>query len=384
MDWILMHLRYEKYFHILDSPKVSPSQFAFVNIKKADGRRWSVASLPSSSGYGTTPGSSNVSSQCSSQERLHQLAAPAAGHDLQTMHRHFSSNDSNPSLVDYEEGRRSPSLRPRSRSLSSPIRTPLIDNEIVLMNTLYKERFPKATQQMEERLKNFILDHERLSEPSEDVTIDHDSVAIVRFVHHQLLEMARDCLLKSTERLVTSRYFYEMSENLEKLLVQTREKSFEAGNFLTCLIKKLLLIVSRPARLLECLEFDPEEFYQLLEAAEGQARVKCPSGAVPQYIINKLGLNRDPLAELHEDLSQLDATSVSSSPDRNREGSLEPQHSSTPKGSDSENTSGADSTTGGDSVTGGEAFKAKPPSEEDFEVTKLISNGAYGAVPGQA
>ena len=69
------------------------------------------------------------------------------------------------------------------------------------------------------------------------------------------------------------RYFYEMSENLEKLLVQTRDKSPEAASYLTCLIKKLLLIVSRPARLLECLEFDPEEFYQLLEAAEGQARV---------------------------------------------------------------------------------------------------------------
>ena len=299
----------------------------------------------------------------------------------------------------------------------------MIDNEIVLMNTLYKERFPKATQQvkrvdlsyygfgvnitsvqMEERLRNFIRDHEHaeklVAEAGEEGggVLPQDSIAIVRFVHHQVylfhilpdvsnvmfsdqvLEMARDCLTKSQERLVTSRYFYEMSENLEKLLVQTREKSFEAGNFLTCLIKKLLLIVSRPARLLECLEFDPEEFYQLLEAAEGQARVKCPSGAVPQYIINKLGLNRDPLAELQEDLSQLDATSVSSSPDRNREGSLEPQHSSTPKGSDSENTSGADSTTGGDSVTGGEAFKAKPPSEEDFEVTKLISNGAYGAV----
>jgi len=354
----------------LDSPKVSPSQFAFVNIKKADGRRWSVASLPSSSGYGTTPGSSNVSSQCSSQERLHQLTAPSGGQDLQTMHRHFSSNDSNPSLVDFDEGRRSPSLRPRSRSLSSPIRTPLIDNEIVLMNTLYKERFPKATQQMEERLKNFILDHERLSEPSEDVTIDHDSVAIVRFVHHQLLEMARDCLLKSTERLVTSRYFYEMSENLEKLLVQTRDKSPEAASYLTCLIKKLLLIVSRPARLLECLEFDPEEFYQLLEAAEGQARVvHGVQSHLPQYIINKLGLNRDPLAELQQDLSVLD----NCSPERNREGSLEPQHSSTPKGSDSENTSGANSVTG-------EQFKTKPPSEDDFEVTKLISNGAYGAV----
>jgi microtubule-associated serine/threonine kinase len=39
----------------------------------------------------------------------------------------------------------------------------LIDNEIVLMNTLYKERFPKATQQMEERLNNFIKDHERFA-----------------------------------------------------------------------------------------------------------------------------------------------------------------------------------------------------------------------------
>merc|ERR1719158_1330413 len=219
-------------------------------------------------------------------------------------------------------------------------------------------------------MKNFILDHERLSEPSEDVTIDHDSVAIVRFVHHQLLEMARDCLLKSTERLVTSRYFYEMSENLEKLLVQTRDKSPEAASYLTCLIKKLLLIVSRPARLLECLEFDPEEFYQLLEAAEGQARVvHGVQSHLPQYIINKLGLNRDPLAELQQDLSVLD----NHSPERNREGSLEPQHSSTPKGSDSENTSGANSVTG-------EQFKTKPPSEDDFEVTKLISNGAYGAV----
>merc|ERR550534_1213294 len=234
----------------LDSPKVSPNQFAFANVKKVDGRRWSVASLPSS-GYGTTPGSSNVSSQCSSQERLHQLAAPHPPSELQTMHKHFSSNDSNPSLVDLDEGRRSPSLRPRSRSLSSPIRTPLIDNEIVLMNTLYKERFPKATQQMEERLRNFIRDHEHaeklVAEAGEEGggVLPQDSIAIVRFVHHQVLEMARDCLTKSQVRLVTSRYFYEMSENLEKLLVQTREKSFEAGNFLTCLIKKLLLIVSR-------------------------------------------------------------------------------------------------------------------------------------------
>ena len=81
---------------------------------------------------------------------------------------------------------------------------------------------------------------------------------------------------------------------------------------------------------LECLEFDPEEFYQLLEAAEGQARVvHGVHNQLPQYIINKLGLNRDPLAELEQDLSLLDCQSP-------RDTSLEPgpQHSSTPRSSD--------------------------------------------------
>jgi len=57
------------------------------------------------------------------------------------------------------------------------------------------------------------------------------------------------------------------------------------------------LIISRPARLLECLEFDPEEFYHLLEQAEGQAKTSQGIKAdIPQYIITKLGLNRDPIA----------------------------------------------------------------------------------------
>merc|ERR1711994_1027531 len=93
------------------------------------------------------------------------IAGPGV-EDLRSFHRHFSSNESNPSLID-DEGRRSPSIRPRSRSLSSPIRSPVIDNEIVMMNTLYKERFPKATKQMEERLRNFILNNETLSTESE-------------------------------------------------------------------------------------------------------------------------------------------------------------------------------------------------------------------------
>jgi microtubule-associated serine/threonine kinase len=99
-----------------------------------------------------------------------------------------------------------------------------MDNEIVLMNTMYKERFPKATHQMEERLNSFINDNNSWETTSEGLSeeIPSDSVPIVRFVHHQVIEMARDCLQKSEERLITSRYFYEMSENLEKLLSEVR------------------------------------------------------------------------------------------------------------------------------------------------------------------
>ena len=98
----------------------------------------------------------------------------------------------------------------------------MIDNEIVMMNTLYKERFPKATKQMEERLKNFITNNSDTMTKTQTrgEEIAADSIAIVRFVHHQTIEMARDCLQKSEDKLITSRYFYEMSENLEKLLTQ--------------------------------------------------------------------------------------------------------------------------------------------------------------------
>ena len=252
----------------------------------------------------------------------------------------------------------------------------MIDNEIVMMNTLYKERFPKATKQMEERLRNFILGNQNLSTEAE---ISADSIAIVRFVHHQTLEMARDCLQKSEDRLITSRYFYEMSENLEKLLAQTREKSPDAASHLTALIKKLLLIVSRPARLLECLEFDPEEFYQLLEAAEGQARgVHGVHTNVPQYIIGKLGLNRDPLAELQQEMNQLDVTPVTNDSSTNSSR----KDSSEGAGPSSENES-EDSTcrlTSTPKDSKEENPKFKDPSDEDFDIIKLISNGAYGAV----
>ncbi|ODM91547.1 Microtubule-associated serine/threonine-protein kinase 2 [Orchesella cincta] len=380
----------------LDSPRMSPSQhFAFAAVKRAgDGRRWSVASLPSS-GYGTTPGSSTVSSQCSSQERLHQLVrdgaqAAVAEDRAGPLPRHFSSNESNPSLE--EEGHRSPLLRPRSRSLSSPIRSPVIENEIVLMNTMYKERFPKATQQMEEKLQGFVEENQTLESMGGCEKLSPDCIAIARFVHHQVIEMARDCLMKSQEKLISSRYFYEMSENLERLLLETREKSPEAASYLAGLVKKLLLMVSRPARLLECLEFDPEEFYHLLEQAEGQAKVtQGVKTDIPQYIISKLGLNRDPIAGtvsngfLNElsmffktifDTFQLPVR-LSSLAELQQE--LNTQGKEASASAISESGSGCSSKNAGGTGEGSDK-KPKLPSEQDFEVVKLISNGAYGAV----
>ncbi|XP_055922627.1 microtubule-associated serine/threonine-protein kinase 4 isoform X2 [Eupeodes corollae] len=499
----------------IDSPRInSPMQFAFAPIKRisscrGDGRRWSVASLPSS-GYGTTPGSSNLS--CSSQERLHQLPNIPTSDELRILTHQFSNdinalpsvhcnhtelcqhhhhlhhhhnpasfhctkphglkvcvvggnqvpitctstpvnanaskqssiasggsiccspqnisknspndftstpvaiNGANNNSGSLKDGRISPYHRPRSRSLSSPSRSPVIDNEIAMMNTLYKERFPKATQQMEERLKHFINENK-----SAACNSFRDSQPIVRFVHHQVLEMARDCLHKSEGKLVTRRYFYEMSENLERLLLETKEKSPEAAVELTGVIKKLLLIISRPARLLECLEFDPEEFYHWLEAAEGQ--VKAMQGIkadIPQYIIQKLGLNRHAIAELQPDYNDsfrdwtpevactpptvannhaiipnvkgANNRSFTEQNDNAAAVGVVPEVQSNSKCA-TVNVLGASSvslTTAARSTTTNPAGQIQQqqqqklaqniPNEHDFDIVKLISNGAYGAV----
>ncbi|KAH8866370.1 Microtubule-associated serine/threonine-protein kinase 2 [Schistosoma japonicum] len=256
----------------------------------------------------------------------------------------------------------------RSRSLS-PLRVSNVggEQEILLLNHVYRERFPKASAYMQEQLAS-------LADEMEHMDIVSWS-AVARFVHCQVVQHARDCLQKALSGLVTCRYFYEMTENLSKLVEDTRTRDPDSIPLVVTFIRRLLLIIARPARLLECLEFDPSEFYQMLEVAENHVRHRTNSmglpgsqiisADVPLYIISKLGLSKTVLDDgaLHSEKFKSDSA-------------IRTRTTSGSNLSACMNTDGkiVSKTTRSNSS----CVPIRPPCEADFEVIKLISNGAYG------
>jgi len=69
----------------------------------------------------------------------------------------------------------------------------------------------EAVEQMEEQLSQFI-DSNHLEET--DVELD----GAARFVQHQVVELARDCLATSQSKHLSTSYFCDLSVKLEQLL----------------------------------------------------------------------------------------------------------------------------------------------------------------------
>lgn len=280
----LINLKYA--FRKQLSPQQQPSSSTdiptqdFNSLDDTTNRRWSLTSAPSSSGYGTT---SPPSSQYSSFERLqHQQYLCTC--------RQQSECNTHDDFQRLESRSISMSLLDANIS-SSPNKMVLVpDQDMNTMAFIYKERYPKAKVQMEERLQNFIDTYKLVDK------FDYCSDGSARFIHNQIVELGKDCLEKSHNDLITSLYFNEMTDNLERLLLNAKEKCPQAIENLQTVVRKLLLTTARSARLLECLHFDPENFLRTLEEVECQAKtISDIKQDIPKYICSKLNLERNPL-----------------------------------------------------------------------------------------
>lgn len=68
---------------------------------------------------------------------------------------------------------------------------------------------------MEERIQDII----RSNSPESVLPL---ADGVLGFAHHQIIELARDCLEKSRLGLITSSYFCELTDKLERLVQEVR------------------------------------------------------------------------------------------------------------------------------------------------------------------
>lgn len=97
---------------------------------------------------------------------------------------------------------------------------------VFLCYTCARVSSEQATAQMEERLKEIITSYS----PDNVLPL---ADGVLSFTHHQIIELARDCLDKSHQGLITSRYFLELQHKLDKLLQEVRTRCHKYS-FLIC------------------------------------------------------------------------------------------------------------------------------------------------------
>lgn len=93
----------------------------------------------------------------------------------------------------------------------------------------------QATAQMEERIQEII----RSNSPEIVLPL---ADGVLGFAHHQIIELARDCLEKSRLDLITSSYFCELTDKLERL-VQEVSTSGDIWSQVTVVLTTFLIFL---------------------------------------------------------------------------------------------------------------------------------------------
>ncbi|KAL5255040.1 hypothetical protein ACHWQZ_G014471 [Mnemiopsis leidyi] len=315
------------------SPVQSPEPFRRRLSEFSFSDRWSVAS--SASDYYS--GSPSSLSSASSQERLYvpgyRVSDEEVSHvQLQRQHSQDAAKNR---------------PRPRARSLS-PERQPEGNLANETSFNIFKERFPQAKEEMEKDLQNFL---EVSRQRSEGIV---KGEANANFIHHRVTELAKDILEHSKEERINDTYFEEVSTTLMRLISDSERTAANmlpgtnTGGLVTKEASELLKIISRSARLLECLTFSVGSFYSKIQEGTIDELLRS-TASLPRYISSRLSTKFGVI-------DSEDPTSPSAS---------QPSHTPHPSSSGTED----------ESLERSSQFK-----EEDFENRKLISNGAYGEV----
>eukprot|EP00050_Salpingoeca_kvevrii_P010961 m.11700 g.11700 ORF g.11700 m.11700 type:complete len:2113 (-) comp3174_c0_seq1:388-6726(-) len=195
------------------------------------------------------------------------------------------------------------SYRGRTRSLS-PVRNVASDDEDFQFRDFYNSRFEKVVDNLKNNLRTFLDNNgsRRASIMFPDGPTGRENA----IVSSQVRMIAQDLLRAAELDELCGDYFRETTESLAKLLEHCTPQDSNTGR-----IKELLMMISHPARLLECLEFNPEESVFTPEfETDLTLDIKKLDYNMPTYIINKLSTNFGPqtsaeIAQIQQDLGDL-------------------------------------------------------------------------------